>query len=107
MELNLDREESKDNLSESTGFVRIYRYPHHLCDLETVWGMEVHTDSSVLSILLQDEAIGGLQVLNDNQWFSVQPTPNTLIVNLGDMMQVCISLIFFPLVLLKSTNEYN
>ncbi|XP_050140624.1 gibberellin 2-beta-dioxygenase 8-like isoform X2 [Malus sylvestris] len=52
----------------------------------SAWGMDVHTDSSVLSILNQDE-VGGLEVLKDNEWFSVNPIPNTLIVNLGDMMQ--------------------
>lgn len=48
--------------------------------------MDVHTDSSVLSILNQDE-VGGLEVLKDDHWFTVKPVPNTLVVNLGDMMQ--------------------
>ena len=87
--LNLDTAESKSNLSESTGFIRVYRYPP--CpeseDDHPTWGMDVHTDSSVLSILSPDR-VGGLQVLKDDQWFTVKPISNTLIVNLGDMMQV-------------------
>ncbi|XP_068311387.1 gibberellin 2-beta-dioxygenase 8-like [Pyrus communis] len=86
--LGLDPLESKSHLSNSTGIVRVYRYPPHCSNPSSASarGMDVHTDSSVLSILNQDE-VGGLEVLKDNEWFSVNPIPNTLIVNLGDMMQ--------------------
>lgn len=84
--LDLDTIEPMSNLSEYNGSLRVYRYPYY-SDAETAWGMDVHTDSSVLAILNQDE-VGGLEVLKDGQWFSVEPIPNTLIVNLGDMMQV-------------------
>ena len=50
-------------------------------------GMEVHTDSSVISILREDES-GGLEIMKGEEWFCVKPVANTLIVNLGDMMQV-------------------
>lgn len=87
-DLNLDTIETRSNLSESTGFLRVYRYPYY-SNAESAWGMDVHTDSSVLSILNQDQ-VGGLEVLKEDQWFTVKPIPNTLIVNLGDMMQVII-----------------
>ncbi|KAK1412752.1 hypothetical protein QVD17_34248 [Tagetes erecta] len=76
-------------LSPSTGQLRVYRYPRGCFDKPTkVWGMEVHTDSSVVTILNQYE-VGGLQVLSpkDEAWIDVKPIPNTLIVHLGDMMQ--------------------
>ncbi|XP_040993899.1 gibberellin 2-beta-dioxygenase 6-like [Juglans microcarpa x Juglans regia] len=85
MKLNLNLEEVKSNLSESTGYVRIYRYPLHSMANST-WGLDAHTDSSVLSILSQYE-VGGLEVLKDNKWLQVKPLSNTLLVNLGDMMQ--------------------
>ena len=89
--LSLDPSDSKSNLSESTGLVRVYRYPQWPTKSKnqnkSAWGMDVHTDSSVLSILNQDE-VGGLEVLKDNHWCTVKPIPNTLVVNLGDMMQV-------------------
>ncbi|KAM5583201.1 gibberellin 2-beta-dioxygenase 6 [Rosa sericea] len=88
--LSLDPIEYESNLSESTGLVRVYRYPQwpskYKKENKSAWGMDVHTDSSVLSILNQDD-VGGLEVLKDNQWFTVKPIPNTLVVNLGDMMQ--------------------
>lgn len=73
-------------LSISTGLLRIYRYPICLKP-ERTWGIDVHTDSSVLSIIHQDD-VGGLQVDKDHQWLDVEPIPNTLIVNIGDMLQV-------------------
>lgn len=84
--LNLDSAQSHSNLSESTGFVRVYRYPKFSKANEAL-GMEVHTDSSVLSILNEDQ-VGGLEVFKDDKWLLVQPIPSSLIVNLGDMMQV-------------------
>ena len=85
LELNLDP--SKSYLAENTGSVRVYRYPY--CSQPSVgWGIEAHTDSSVLSILSQDDEVSGLEVLKDDQWLTVKPIPNTLIVNVGDMLQV-------------------
>ncbi|XP_057433395.1 gibberellin 2-beta-dioxygenase 6-like [Lotus japonicus] len=81
--LDLNLETSKSYLSVDTGMVRVYRYPHG----SVGWGMEVHTDSSILSILNQDDQVSGLEVLKDDRWLIVKPISNTLIVNLGDMMQ--------------------
>lgn len=81
--LELNRKTTKSYLSENTGIIRVYRYP----PTDVGWGMEVHTDSSVLSILNPDDHVSGLQVLKEDQWLTVKPASNTLIVNLGDMMQ--------------------
>jgi isopenicillin N synthase-like dioxygenase len=50
--------------------------------------LDVHTDSSILSILSQEDNVGGFEFFKDNKWFNVNPIPNTLVVNLGDLMQV-------------------
>ncbi|XP_027368442.1 gibberellin 2-beta-dioxygenase 6-like [Abrus precatorius] len=84
--LDLRLESSSSYMAESTGIVRVYRYPH--CSNSNVGlGMEVHTDSSVLSILNQEGEVSGLELLKDDQWVTVKPISNTLIINLGDMMQ--------------------
>ncbi|KAJ4830996.1 hypothetical protein Tsubulata_036322 [Turnera subulata] len=84
--LNLELEQCTSYLSESTGILRLYRYPHCSITDETIMGMAVHTDSSVISILSQD-LVGGLEFLKEDNWHHVNPIPNTLVVNLGDMMQ--------------------
>lgn len=83
--LKLDPEQSKLNLCKSTGQIRVYRYLP-CSEANQGWGLEAHTDSSVLSILNQDE-VGGLQIFKDDLWLDVDPCPNTLVLNLGDMMQ--------------------
>jgi isopenicillin N synthase-like dioxygenase len=47
-----------------------------------------HTDTGVLTLLIQDD-VGGLQTLSpDHGWIDVEPRPGTIVVNLADCMQV-------------------
>ncbi|KAL5752238.1 hypothetical protein ACOSP7_022425 [Xanthoceras sorbifolium] len=49
-------------------------------------GVQLHTDSSFLTILQDDENVGGLEVMDKSGAFvSVEPLPGTLLVNLGDI----------------------
>ena len=54
---------------------------------EVAIGTSRHSDSGFLTILLQD-GVGGLQILHDDQWVDVTPTPGAFIVNIGDLLQV-------------------
>ncbi|KAG5060867.1 hypothetical protein JHK87_001896 [Glycine soja] len=52
-------------------------------------GVQIHTDSGFLTILQDDENVGGLQVMNNSGSFvSIPPFPGTLLVNLGDIARV-------------------
>ncbi|KAI3790708.1 hypothetical protein L2E82_03951 [Cichorium intybus] len=50
-------------------------------------GINKHTDTSFITVLLQDE-IGGLEVMHRNQWADVEPIPGALVVNIGDLLQI-------------------
>ncbi|XVF62908.1 hypothetical protein PTKIN_Ptkin09bG0046400 [Pterospermum kingtungense] len=54
---------------------------------ELTLGSSKHTDGDFLTVLLQDH-IGGLQVLHENQWIDIPPTPGALVVNIGDLLQL-------------------
>ncbi|KAL7121363.1 hypothetical protein ACP275_02G177700 [Erythranthe tilingii] len=70
------------------GYLRINNYtpPNNFEEGETE-GLGMHTDMSCITIVYQDE-IGGLQVKSrDGKWMNIVPCEETLIVNIGDMMQ--------------------
>ncbi|KAK1382934.1 Fe2OG dioxygenase domain-containing protein [Heracleum sosnowskyi] len=49
-------------------------------------GVQIHTDSSFLTILQDDEVVGGLEVMDmSGAFIPVDPWPSTLVVNLGDV----------------------
>ncbi|KAJ9541017.1 hypothetical protein OSB04_027523 [Centaurea solstitialis] len=52
-------------------------------------GVPIHTDSGFLTILQDDEDVGGLEVMDKfGHFFPVDPWPGTLIINVGDMATV-------------------
>ncbi len=53
---------------------------------ELTFGLTTHSDSGFVAVLLQDH-VGGLQVLHQDQWIDVPPTPGALVVNIGDLLQ--------------------
>ncbi|XP_074589720.1 gibberellin 2-beta-dioxygenase 8-like [Curcuma longa] len=83
--LNLDSKMLSSYLLEHDGTFRIYRYPK-CANADDYLAMEAHTDSSILSIVNQD-GVGGLQIRRNDGWFDIEPISNTLIINLGDIMQ--------------------
>ncbi|XVF88281.1 hypothetical protein PTKIN_Ptkin19aG0037400 [Pterospermum kingtungense] len=61
---------------------------------ELVLGVKPHADGSAITILLQDKQVGGLQLLKDDQWFSVPIIPQALLINVGDQIEIMSNGIF-------------
>jgi len=77
----------EENCPEETSYLRMNRYPP--CPFSSeVFGLIPHTDSSFLTVLNQDQ-IGGLQLLKNGRWINVKPNPEALVINIGDLFQVC------------------
>ena len=87
---------SRHFLPIHTSFVRMNYYPledplNSEANVDTPalgdQALHHHSDAGALTLLLQDN-VGGLQVQGLNGWQDVSPMADTLVVNLGDMMQV-------------------
>ncbi|WVZ14995.1 hypothetical protein V8G54_012561 [Vigna mungo] len=51
-------------------------------------GLAKHKDPTIITILLQDKEVEGLQVLKDGTWIAVAPIPNAFVVNIGLLLQI-------------------
>lgn len=80
---------------KNSSFLRLNHYP--VCDTPAPaiddfpevghLGIHHHTDAGALTVLLQDN-VSGLQVRKNDQWHTVAPEPGSLIINVGDLVQV-------------------
>eukprot|EP01018_Ginkgo_biloba_P006791 Gb_19770 [translate_table: standard] len=72
---------------ENTLDVRMNYYPP--CQRpDLVLGLSPHSDSEGITILLQDEGIEGLHIRKNGEWIPVQPMPDALVINIGDMLEI-------------------
>jgi len=55
---------------------------------ELVTGLRAHTDAGGVILLYQDDQVGGLQILKDDEWVQVQPLKNAIVINTGDQIEV-------------------
>lgn len=80
---------------QHSSFLRLNHYP--LCEAPADpahdfpekghLGIYHHTDAGALTVLLQDD-VAGLQVRCDDTWYTIEPEPGCMIINVGDLVQV-------------------
>ncbi|KAF5728891.1 1-aminocyclopropane-1-carboxylate oxidase [Tripterygium wilfordii] len=55
---------------------------------DLIKGLRAHTDAGGLILLFQDDKVSGLQLLKDGQWIDVPPMKHSIVINLGDQLEV-------------------
>ncbi|CAL0309104.1 unnamed protein product [Lupinus luteus] len=55
---------------------------------DLVKGLRAHTDAGGIILLFQDDKVSGLQLLKDGQWVDVPPMRHSIVINLGDQLEV-------------------
>lgn len=70
--------------SDPTVLFRLFHYPPQPAG-GAQWGVGEHTDYGLLTLLLQDQ-VPGLQVRTPQGWIDAPPVPDTLVCNIGDML---------------------
>ncbi|KAM0942003.1 putative 2'-deoxymugineic-acid 2'-dioxygenase [Dioscorea sansibarensis] len=84
--LKLDDNYFSGELSDGTSIVNINFYPQ--CpDPSLALGLLSHCDPNLLTVLLPDDQVNGLQVLHHGDWISVDPIPNALVINVGHQLE--------------------
>nr|AMQ23624.1 flavonol synthase [Silene littorea] len=74
---------------------------------ELTLGLGVHTDRDALTVIVPTPNVAGLQIIKDDKWVAVDPVPNTLIVNLGDQLQILSNGKYKSVVHRVVTNEFH
>ncbi|PWA85674.1 oxoglutarate/iron-dependent dioxygenase [Artemisia annua] len=55
---------------------------------ELILGLTSHTDPCVLTVLVQNEVGGLLQIKCGEDWVNVDPVPGAIVINIGDLLQI-------------------
>ncbi|KAI4354531.1 hypothetical protein L6164_003384 [Bauhinia variegata] len=55
---------------------------------DQVLGLSPHSDTSTISILMQDDDVSGLEIRHTGGWVPVTPISDALVVNVGDVIEM-------------------
>ncbi|KAJ4715368.1 putative Gibberellin 20-oxidase [Melia azedarach] len=84
--LGVDRMHYKNFFEDGSSIMRCNYYPP--CNNSGLTlGTGPHSDPTSLTILYQDQ-VGGLEVFANNNWYSVRPRPDALVINIGDTFMI-------------------
>ncbi len=86
--LNLPQDFFSDKIDKHSSNLCAFNYPDQPGNpLPGQLRAGAHTDWGSLTILYQDQAPGGLQVVNqDGEWIDILPIPRSFVINIGDLM---------------------
>ncbi|XP_043817388.1 S-norcoclaurine synthase 1 [Manihot esculenta] len=67
--------------------IRLNYYPPCV-EANKVTGLNTHSDSTGLTLLIQANEVQGLQIKKNGKWVPIKPIPGAFIVNIGDIMEI-------------------
>ncbi|KAJ4771893.1 2-oxoglutarate (2OG) and Fe(II)-dependent oxygenase superfamily protein [Rhynchospora pubera] len=78
------------NFSEWQCIFRLIKYNFNQDSVGSNSGVQTHSDASFLTLLQEDECVGGLEILDpgSDSYVEVNPLPGSLLVLLGDVAKV-------------------
>ena len=80
--------EMEEMFEDGLQLVRMTYYPP--CPQpELVMGIPPHSDPTGITILNQVNGVDGLQIKKDGVWTPVSFLPDSFVVNIGDILEVC------------------
>jgi isopenicillin N synthase-like dioxygenase len=86
LDLGLEENFFDDTVKDGNSVLRLLHYPPQESDTGGSIRAEAHGDINTITLLLGAEE-PGLQVLRrDGEWIDMNPPPNCLVVNMGDML---------------------
>jgi hypothetical protein len=85
--LGLEEEYIENNCGEDARVLMAINHYPPCPDPSLTIGIRAHSDPNTITILLQDQ-VAGLQIQKDGEWFSAQALEGSLIINVGDHLQV-------------------
>ncbi|KAK6929373.1 LOW QUALITY PROTEIN: Isopenicillin N synthase-like, Fe(2+) 2OG dioxygenase domain [Dillenia turbinata] len=104
--MRMDRDSLKRQHGELMQAMRLNYYP--TCSRpDLVLGVGPHSDSDIITLLLQDDEICGLQIRHKGGWVPVKPIPNSIVVNIGDVMEVHVNKYLDPPIFYTWKNSGN
>ncbi|XP_020276374.1 2'-deoxymugineic-acid 2'-dioxygenase-like isoform X2 [Asparagus officinalis] len=84
--LGLEEDYLTGDISEGS-MKMVFNYYPPCPDPSLTLGLPKHCDITLINLLLQGN-VSGLQVLHDDNWISVDPLPNSFVVNFGLLLEV-------------------
>jgi isopenicillin N synthase-like dioxygenase len=67
---------------------KIIRYPAPTEDFPTEQGVGAHTDAGFLTLLQQQDGVGGFEAEVYGEWVAVPPLPGSYVINIGELLQL-------------------
>ena len=90
-----DAEWFKPFFRDGVSVLRLLHYSDRVSSPDDgIYACGAHSDYGMLTLLLTD-GTPGLQIREHDEWLNVESRPGELIVNLGDMLEVCIRMCYY------------